>query len=97
MERISVDPPVPSFARWRKIRERTPGATIMRAMQYEALEGVVFTGRSVVVRVPAMAGIWKGRTRYFRSISMMSFSPPMLYHRAVCCLLTMIILTTWSA
>ncbi len=45
MERISVDPPVPSFARWRKIRERTPGATIMRAMQYEALEGVAFTGR----------------------------------------------------
>lgn len=45
MERTKIAPVIPSFERWRKIRERTPKASILRALQYESLSKLTFSGR----------------------------------------------------
>ena len=40
-----LPPPMPSIARFRAMRRRTPKASILRAMEYELLETLSFEGR----------------------------------------------------
>ncbi len=40
-----LPPPMPSIARFRAMRRRTPKASILRAMEYEVLESLSFKGR----------------------------------------------------
>ncbi len=45
MEYRVQPPPVPSFARWRDLRRRFPGNSLLRRMEYEALAKLGMTGR----------------------------------------------------
>lgn len=44
-----VDPPLPSFARWRKLYKRKPGISCLRAMEYEKLAMTPIEGRVIDV------------------------------------------------
>lgn len=44
-----VDPPLPSFARWRQLYRRKPGISCLRAMEYEQLAKVQISGRVIDV------------------------------------------------
>lgn len=44
MDFQTIDPPMPSLSRYRALTRRTPGASILRAMEYEALETLDLQG-----------------------------------------------------
>lgn len=45
MEFQFIDPPMPSLSRYRALKRRTPGASVLRALEYEALEKIELEGR----------------------------------------------------
>ena len=45
MEYIYTPPPLPTFRRWRALRRKFPGASVIRSLEYERLETVAIHGR----------------------------------------------------
>ena len=65
MEFRILEPPLPSFARWRDLHRRFPGNSLLRMMEYEALDRLEMAGEVLDVgggeraryRAPLPAGI----------------------------------------
>ena len=45
MDFTLIDPPIPSFADWRRLRAKGRDLTILRAMEYDILDQIQITGR----------------------------------------------------
>lgn len=60
MEYVYIPPPLPTFGRWRALRRKFPGESVLRALEYERLETVNIHGRVLDV-----GGGRKARTKPF--------------------------------
>ena len=60
MEYVYTPPPLPTFGRWRVLRRKFPGESVLRSLEYERLERVDIRGR-----VLDLGGGRKARTNPF--------------------------------